>query len=141
MRCLWCSNPESQFKSAEIMLRNTRCTKCLKCLEVCNEGALNFYQDQITLNSGKCNQCLKCASICTPDAIVVSGKEIELDQLMIEIEKDRIFYENSGGGVTASGGEPLMQWRFIADFFRKCREKSISTSLDTCGYASKKVLE
>ena len=89
----------------------------------------------------KCDQCLKCVEVCPAGAIERVGKYISQEELLKEIEKDRLFYDNSGGGVTFSGGEPLVQWEFVLAMLKKCKEKNLHTSLDTTGNISWNILE
>jgi pyruvate formate lyase activating enzyme len=90
---------------------------------------------------GKCNQCLECAKVCPSGAIEIVGNYMSVEETMTEIEKDWLFYLNSGGGVTFSGGEPLYQWEFVRDVAKQCRQKGIHTALDTTGYARWETLE
>ena len=127
------------------MTNDIRCTRCGKCQEVCPTGAIVVDQESRRIDRSKCNLCLECAQVCPMAAIVVSGSCMTLDQVMKEIESDRLFYQNSGGGATLSGGEPLMQWEFALDLLMACRAGGIHTALDTSGHApwdvTEKVLE
>lgn len=140
LRCLWCSNPESQNFYPEIMVRSKLCIKLNKCVEVCPVGAIKI-NDAIKIDRDKCTLCMECVKVCSAHALEVSGVYMTVDEVFKEVEKDRLFYINSGGGVTASGGEPLLQWKFVYRLFEKCKKEGISTALDTCGYAQWNVLE
>lgn len=134
LRCQWCSNPESIKPYPEIMTYDLRCNSCSKCLEVCPVEAIEL-NETIEIDRAKCNRCMECAQVCYPGAIKCAGKYMSVAEVVEEVEKDRPFYNNSGGGVTASGGEPLLQWEFVATLFKKCQEKHLHTALDTTGYA------
>ena len=145
LRCRWCSNAESMCPEPELGFIESRCNGCGKCLEICPENAINMKNGKISFDREKCTACGECVSVCIPDALTIYGKQVDVDDVFKEVNKDRAFYEGSGGGVTASGGEPLRQADFVAALFRKCRESGIGTCLDTSGYAPpdrlKKVLE
>jgi pyruvate formate lyase activating enzyme len=141
LACSWCSNPESQSPNQEIMTYDIRCIACGKCAEVCATGAITFTGDGREIDWEKCDQCLECAKVCPARGIECVGKYMTVDEVVAKVEQDRIFYDNSGGGMTASGGEPLVQWEFVSRVFERCREKGIHTALDTCGMAPWKNLE
>lgn len=132
LKCIWCSNPESQKSSIEIMDVKSNCIGCCKCVRLCNSNAI----DPVTFNidRGLCKECGACAKYCYANAKKLTGKEVTISELMAVIEKDRIFYTNSGGGVTIGGGEPLMQYEFVTELLRACRENNINTAIETCGY-------
>lgn len=134
LRCQWCSNPESIRPYPEIMTSDLRCNRCNKCLEVCPVGAIEL-GETIKIDRAKCNRCMECAQVCYPGALKCAGRYMSVAEVVEEVERDRLFYQNSGGGVTASGGEPLFQWEFVAALFKECQEKHLHTALDTSGYA------
>ena len=140
MRCKWCSNPESQNPYPEIMVRKTRCNGCGKCLDVCACEAITLNEDTVRIDRSKCDLCMKCTDVCPAEAIESTGKYISLKEAIEEAGKDELFYRNSGGGVTLSGGEPLRQPEFTLNLLKKCKEKALSTALDTSGYASWRIL-
>jgi pyruvate formate lyase activating enzyme len=108
---------------------------------VCPVNAIRYADNQRIIDWEKCNQCLECAYACPYQAITVSGKYMTVKEVTSVVEEDRIFYQNSGGGVTISGGEPLAQGEFTLRLLRACKEKGIETVLDTCGHVSGDVLE
>ncbi len=120
LKCAWCHNPESQDFKPQMMFYRDKCKGCGKCKEVCkNED---------------CTLCGKCAIYCPVDARKVCGKEYTVDEVFSEVIKDKSFYENSGGGVTFSGGECMLQIDFLCEILKKCKENGIHTAVDTAGY-------
>jgi len=137
LRCLWCSNPESQDRRPQIMVRDAKCIGCGECAKVCPEKAISMTSDRgRVIDWQRCTQCLKCAEVCVAQSIGVAGRYVDLDEVIKEIEQDRIFYKNSGGGVTVSGGEPLMQSEFLAALLKTCQDHGLHTALDTSGFFS-----
>lgn len=122
LRCAWCHNPESQSHKAEMMVYKSKCTGCGKCKEKCPYGL------------DECRLCGKCTLYCPHDAREVCGKEYTADELLCEILKDKSLYETSGGGVTFSGGECMLQIDFLEEILKKCKENGIHTAIDTAGH-------
>lgn len=141
LRCLWCSNPESQRPHPEVSHRNTLCTKCGRCLEACPRDAISLCQTGIRINRSKCDNCGLCVPVCYPGAIEVLGREATVDEVLVEAKKDALFYRNSGGGVTVSGGEPLGQPDFVAELLCRCQDAGLHTTIDSCGYAPPEALK
>jgi len=141
LQCQWCSNPESQQASPEILTLDRNCIKCGKCVEACPQDAITMTESGRSIDRNKCDRCLECALVCPAEAIQIVGKYMRIDEVISEVVKDRIFYQNSGGGVTVSGGEPLLQWEFVRELLRKCKARNLHTVLDTSGYAPWKVIE
>lgn len=135
LSCAWCHNPESRSAKPERMWYDNSCVRCGKCSEVCPEKALSYDPEsgKPVLNKDKCSLCVKCASECLNDAIKICGKEMSTGEIFGVIEKDRIFYEATGGGMTISGGECMLNPDFVAELLRKCREADIHTAVDTAG--------
>ena len=121
LNCKWCHNPESQNKSIEMMLYKNLCTGCGKCIDVCLNGQKS------------CDLCGKCAIFCPKDARRVCGKEYTQDEVLDEVLKDKGFYQSSGGGVTFSGGECMLQIDFLEEILKMCKENGIHTAVDTAG--------
>jgi len=134
LRCQWCSNPESINPYPEIMTFDVRCNKCRKCLDVCPLGAIEI-GETVAIDRAKCNCCRECIKVCYPGAIKIAGQYMSVHEVVEEVEKDRLFYQNSGGGVTVSGGEPLFQWQFVAALLKECQKRRLHTALDTTGCA------
>jgi pyruvate formate lyase activating enzyme len=131
LRCLWCQNPESWRRPSEIGFHPERCIGCRNCQEACDEGAILSGARRI--ERARCTVCGACVDTCYAEALCRVGEEWERDALIREVSKDRPFYEDSGGGVTLSGGEPLLQIDFVEDFCSGCREEGLSVAVETCG--------
>ncbi len=142
LRCAWCHNPESQSPQPELMFRSNRCIACGACEQACKYDAIHMEMaDQVIRDPEKCMNCGDCAAACYSEARQWVGQTVTPAQLLAEIERDQAFYDASGGGVTFSGGEPLLQPAFLAETLRLCKAHEIHTSVDTCGYASWAKLE
>ena len=132
LHCLWCSNPESQNKGVEIMDVKTNCIGCGYCASACPQGAVD--PDTFDIDRDRCIACGDCTKRCYANAKKIVGKEYTIHDLMEVVSKDRVFYQNSGGGVTVGGGEPLMQAAFVAEFLGECQRLNIHTAIESCGY-------
>jgi pyruvate formate lyase activating enzyme len=141
LACKWCHNPEGQVSSPEIFLRENRCIRCRACLEVCAHGAISWNGTGPVTARERCAACGICANACFAEARAIVGKMMTVDETMAEITRDMPFYEESGGGATFSGGEPLAQYEFLGALLRACKAKGIHTALDTCGYAPWEALD
>jgi pyruvate formate lyase activating enzyme len=140
LRCRWCHNPESLEPGREFMIHSERCPEsCSVCPSICPEGAMSRNGGQVRIDSGRCTFCLRCADACVYDALQAVGREVTVRQLIAELERDTIFFDSSGGGVTLSGGEPLLQAEFTRDLLRALKDRGIHTVLDTSGLADPKV--
>ncbi len=142
LSCKWCSNPESMSRLPDLGINRSMCDMCGKCLDVCPEEAL-FLNDDNALNVDrqKCNACGECISSCSHEVLTIYGKEMTAQEVFEEVNKDKMFYEGTNGGVTISGGEPLMQLNFLAAVFKLCRAAGIHTCMETTGYTSTKSFE
>ena len=137
LRCQWCQNPEGQETNPEIILRSSRCaTECNECVSVCPQDAISKDGNSIEIDKAKCDLCAKCEDVCVYEALEVVGREVTVQEAMDEIEKDKIFFEESGGGITFSGGEPLMHVDFLEALLKEIGKKNIHVTLDTSGYVS-----
>jgi len=141
LSCKWCHNPESQRERPEILYYVDRCTLCGACVSACEHGAIGVMGDRLTLDQSLCVGCGACVRVCPNGARELAGRAMSVEQVVSEVVKDTLFYEESGGGVTLSGGEPLMQAEFTRDIAVRCHELDIHTSLDTSGYAPEKELK
>ncbi|MFZ5354399.1 MAG: glycyl-radical enzyme activating protein [Bacillota bacterium] len=138
--CWWCHNPESKSPMIELLYNKTRCIDCLDCIKGCPENALSVTEGSVYLNKTDCRLCLSCQKLCPTSALEAAGKYMSVEQVVRDVEKDRIFYEESGGGVTITGGEPLMQPEFTYELLKECTFGGIHTAVDTSGFASWDVL-
>lgn len=141
LRCLWCHNPESQSPYPELILQPRRCTSCGDCIEACPSGAIYRDGEQILTDRDLCTLCQTCTKVCFAEARQFTGREMSVEQVMVEILRDSAFYEHSGGGVTFSGGEPLFQPEFLRALLQACKAQEIHTALDSCGFAPFEVFE
>jgi pyruvate formate lyase activating enzyme len=140
LNCPWCHNPEGKAKEQEFMWWKEKCIGCRECQSVCTEGAIAFPDDFLLLDMTKCDLRGACADACHSQALKLVGKKMTVNQVMKEIQKDMAFYDESGGGVSLSGGEPLLQPDFSANLLKACKALGIHTAVDTCGHASSEVL-
>lgn len=136
LACPWCHNPEGKAAGPELMWSAESCLHCGDCVEACPRDALSFVGDILKVDCHTCDGCGICASSCSTHALEMVGKELTVEAVLKEIDKDVLFYDESRGGVTFSGGEPLMQPQFLETLLHACRELEIHTAVDTCGYAS-----
>jgi len=141
LRCWWCHNPEGQLPEPELMYRRVRCDSCAECTRICPDRAISCLPDGISISRDHCNLCGKCCQRCPTEALAIIGKEVSLEEVLKEIDKDSVFYDESEGGVTVSGGEPLLQLDFLNALLKECKERNIRTAVDTCGYASHEIID
>lgn len=140
--CLWCHNPESVAAGPELMHWPGRCVRCHACVAACPKGAIaKDAAGAIMIDRHKCDVCGQCAEACLYDAMQVVGREMSVGEVMDEVEKDRVFYEQSGGGVTLSGGDPAVQAAFAEALLDACRERGLRTAVDTAGLARNGALD
>lgn len=135
LRCAWCHNPESQSPGVELVFRPGRCIGCRACLNACGNEALAWGESSPVTDRSRCRACGNCARVCHAQARELVGREVEAESVADEAARDLPFYEESGGGVTVSGGEPLAQAVFTIALLRALKERGIHTVLDTCGMA------
>jgi len=137
LHCWWCHNPESQSSEKEIFFNPEKCLDdCTDCILACPNQAITKDNLGININKSQCQLTGECAEVCPTKALRIIGRRISVEDCLIEIEKDQVFYRNSKGGVTFSGGEPLAQVQFLANLLERCHHRDIHTVVDTCGYAS-----
>ena len=142
LRCLWCHNPESVASGPELMHWPSRCVRCYACLAACPRGAVSKAADgAVAVDRARCDLCGKCVEACLYDAMQTVGREMSVDDVLAEVARDLVFYEQSGGGVTLSGGDPAVQADFAEAVLDACRGRGIRTAVDTAGAAPAGVLE
>jgi len=133
LHCLWCHNPESISVHPQLLFRPRLCTGCGGCAEVCPNSIHSLEEGKHTLARENCTACGACAESCLPGALVLCGKLMSAEEVLTSVLRDKAFFLNSGGGVTVSGGEPLLYPEFTAELFRLLKAENIHTALDTCG--------
>jgi pyruvate formate lyase activating enzyme len=147
LNCWWCHNPESQSPAPEVMLWESRCIHCGTCVSTCAVEAAGMTTDAQTgstlptIDRDVCTVCGSCVAACAADARQIVGARMTVSEVMSQIERDVAFFEESGGGVTFSGGEPLSQRPFLAELLKACKALEIHTTLDTSGYAPWKTVD
>ncbi len=133
LRCLWCHNPESQERDPEIFFIPEKCIGCRYCQQVCPRGSHEFADGQHIFHRDRCDRCGLCTSQCYAGALEVVGRQAAVEDVIAEVMKDLPFYRNSGGGLTVSGGEPMMQFDFTRALLQAAREREIHTCIETSG--------
>lgn len=135
LNCLWCQNPEGIKSAQGVWWDERKCIHCLVCLETCQNDAIFEDESGLHRDRTKCTVCGECIEECPAKAVTFTGQEWTMERLFAEALKDKAYFAAFGGGVTVSGGEPLRQHLFVAEFFKKLKEEGINTALDTCGLA------
>lgn len=135
LHCLWCHNPESQSFEPELLFRAEKCAACGKCAAVCPERCHTVTDGKHTFAREKCRHCGLCAEHCPLEALHPAGKIKSVDEVMAEVMKDEVFYRDSGGGITLSGGEPLANFAFSSGLLQAAKAAGIHTAVETCGFA------
>ena len=141
LSCRWCHNPESQRACPEIFFDAASCAGCGACVTACPEGHVSLRGGVAWTDRDGCTGCGRCALVCPARARAVVGRRWGLDELLSEIDRDVLFFDQSGGGVTLSGGEPLAQAEFSLEILTACRARRIHTAVDTSGYGPTEVVE
>jgi pyruvate formate lyase activating enzyme len=136
LSCTWCHNPESMSPRVQKLYTKSKCIGALKCIEICPYNALTISKNGIVTNSEICNLCGKCVEVCPTKAMELSGTVKSINELLFEIEKERLFFEQSGGGVTFSGGEPMLNAKFLLKILKECKQRRIHRAVDTSAYSS-----
>ncbi len=140
LRCRWCSNPESQLSKVQIMYHRDNCIHCRKCVHSCPENAIGLAPDgRILINFNRCTGCLACAEGCPGRALTNEGEYKTVDEVTAVCMQDKDFYDESGGGVTISGGEGMMQPDFAEALVRRLKENGIHTAIETTGCVKEEV--
>ncbi|MGD0696148.1 MAG: glycyl-radical enzyme activating protein [Terriglobia bacterium] len=139
LRCGWCHNPEGQSPRPEVIYFEERCIRCGDCVRACPEEALRL-DGRVITDPALCQRRGECVEACSAGARELAGRWMAVPEVVAEVAKDEVFFEESGGGVTISGGEPLMQAAFVEQLLEACHARGIHTVLDTCGFADPDVV-
>lgn len=141
LSCMWCHNPESNSAVPELLYNNEKCVSCGKCAVVCPE-CHSFLEDGTHIfDRSKCKACGKCAETCYHDALELCGHEKSIDEILTEVLKDEAFYENSNGGMTISGGEPMACFSFTKELLKAAKEKNLHICMETSGFGKSEHFE
>lgn len=140
LSCAWCHNPEGRSGVPEILIVEERCMDCGACAEVCPNPPPVGRPETRPSDSIKCVRCGACAEACPTGARRLVGHDTGVEELVDEIERDRAFYDQTGGGVTFSGGEPLAQGQFLLEGLAECARRKLHVAVDTCGFASRELV-
>ncbi len=141
LKCVWCHNPESIDFKPQIAYYENKCIGCGECVLVCKQDAHSITENGHIFDRARCVGCAACGDICLGEAITFYGKVMSVDELLPILLEDRAFYENSGGGVTLSGGECLCQADFCAELLKRLKENGIHTAVDTCGFVPRESID
>ena len=141
LRCFWCHNPESQLRRPELAYREERCGRCGRCAKTCPNDALWHGNHSLLRDAARCIVCGKCADICPNEAVEVIGYETSAREVARQVAQDKLFYDNSGGGATMTGGEPTHQAEFLFEVLDELRRSGIHTALETCGCFHERIVE
>lgn len=136
LQCVWCHNPETQNFKKQLLTNREKCTGCGSCMQACPNGAVRMEDGRAVTDHSLCTGCGECVDYCLMNIREVAGKEYEIKDLVKELKKDQMFYEQSGGGVTLSGGEVMcMDPDYIEELVKALDSQGITVTIDTCGYA------
>lgn len=135
LHCIWCHNPESQAPRPQLSFCEELCVQCLRCVPACPEKAHFAEGRRHRVDFGRCKACGRCCRVCAQGALKIVGETWDAERLLREVERDRAFYDRSGGGVTLTGGEPMLQAPFTREILRLAKQRGIHTCLETCGFA------
>ncbi|MCP4449991.1 MAG: glycyl-radical enzyme activating protein [Planctomycetes bacterium] len=141
LSCLWCHNPGSWEQPPQPSVRLKRCQGCARCVDACDHSAITIKEGKATTDPAVCVRCGQCQDACLVDAREILGRTVTVTELVTEIERDRVFFDESGGGVTFSGGEPLDQADFLCEVLEACCDRSLHTAVDTTCHADTHVIE
>jgi pyruvate formate lyase activating enzyme len=139
--CLWCHNPEALSDKVQLMYRKDRCRHCGDCATACPHDAISLQDGETVTDRKRCLQCGACVNVCYAEARELVGRRMKVSDLMEEIARDIPFFEESGGGITFSGGEPLQQHEFLQQLLKACKARGLHTAVDTTGYAPPEILQ
>ena len=140
LSCKWCSNPESQNLNSIVMYQEMNCIHCGRCIAACKKGAISVSNKEY-INRDICTACGECVNVCPASALTLKGKRMTVEQVIKELKKDATNYRRSGGGITLSGGEPLVQSDFSKELLKACKAQGWHTAIETTGYGTSEAIE
>lgn len=135
LACRWCHNPESQPRKPVLLYYGDKCSRCGMCLQVCENRVHEFGTGHI-LHRENCTVCGGCTAVCAENALRIAGRQMPVEELLREVGRDQMFYRESGGGVTFTGGEPLVQFPVLLTLLKRCKEEQIHTAVETSAYGA-----
>lgn len=141
LKCVWCHNPEGISHASELAYYEHKCLTCGECVHVCPNQAHKITSEGHVFDRSLCKGCGACENVCLGNALKLYGKEMSVEELLPDLLKDKCFYDNSGGGVTLSGGECLLQADFCAELLKALKQHNIHTAVDTCGFVSRNAID
>ena len=141
LNCIWCHNPESKLSASEIFFHSKKCTLCGRCKMICPNQCHELTTGKHFFRRQNCIDCKRCVEACFSGALESVGKEMTIWEVMEIVLQDKVFYENSGGGMTLSGGEPMMQYAFAHEILKVSKEHGLHTCMETCGYCNRRNLK
>jgi len=141
LRCKWCHNPETWSNNCQLQYLEEKCIHCFTCINVCENNVFSVNGESLQIDRDKCILCKKCIENCPSEALTFVGNYVDSDEIVSSVLQDKIFYENSNGGITISGGEPSLQKGFTLDILKKCKESDIHTAIETNLLMDRDVLE
>ena len=140
LSCKWCANPECLSGKPQMGFIETLCADCGKCLDACTNNAIRRIGGEHRIDYSRCKSCGNCRDHCSYGALVRYGESMTVAEVWDAVRRDKMFYDSSGGGVTVSGGEPLLWAKFVRELFELSREERIDTCVETCGLADPEAL-
>lgn len=141
LACPWCSNPEGISREQQLITNDRKCIGCKKCVEVCPVHVISFVDGVRLIDWDRCNHCLECTKVCPSHALEAAADYMSVDEVFKVVAQDAPFYRNSGGGITISGGEAMLQWEFALELFKKSKKAGFHTVLDTTAHCRWEHLE
>jgi pyruvate formate lyase activating enzyme len=141
LHCVWCSTPESQESGPELSVRPDKCIQCGQCESICPVDAIDCTKEVLKVNRSLCTCCGKCVTVCPCDALILLGQSLSIHRICQEVSRDKIFFKHSGGGVTISGGEALLDAQYMVKLLKALKKEEISVGIDTCGYVPGTTIE
>ena len=140
LSCLWCCNPESQRREPDVMYDAKKCIGCGKCMKACQHGAIGP-GNETWVDRSKCVGCGECVNVCPTGALTLKGEVMTVSEVIHVLRRDAHYFRKSGGGITLSGGEPLMQWKYARELLKACKAQGWDTAIETTGYGSDEAIE